>query len=685
MVEPLAASKPEVIVTHGDTRIDEYAWLKDSQNSDVVAYIRAENDYADAFMKPTALLQKKVYREIKSRIKEDDQSVPVKDGPFYYYNRTKKGAQYAIHCRIPAAFMTPSGTRKKAGKEQVILDENDLAQGSNFFALGEADVSPDHRLLAYTTDLTGNEKFTLRIKNLESGEMLPDSIESVSAVVWAADNTHLFYSKEEHPFPPRKIYRHKLGDDPSLDQLIYEEVDPQWYVSIGKSRSKEYLFIYVANFDATEVRYLKADEPYATPLLIAERRPKVKYSVEHHGDYFYIVTNERAVNYKVMRAPKETPGRAHWREWLAYRKDRAITDFVAHRDFLSLIIRENGSAWIYLIDPVTKTEHRIPLPESEHTVSLWSNTEFDAGFARFSYSSFLTPNTTYDYDVRTKKLAVRKRQPVPRWNAKKYVSKRVWAQNGTVQIPISVCYRKDVKLDGKAPILLDAYGSYGIVSDPRFSVARLPLLERGFIIATAHPRGGGEMGWSWHEAAKLRTKHRTYQDVIACADLLIEKKFGARERLAITGGSAGGMTMGAVLNLRPDLCGAAIVYVPNADTVTSMLDTSLGGTTLHYDELGDPRTPEAYEYLKRWSPYENIRHAHYPAMLVRASLFDIRTPYWEAAKWVARLRAQRASNNPLLLKIEMHAGHGGKSGRYEWIKERAYDYAFLLKLFGFKK
>ena len=670
---PHPAKKLQKFRIHGDTRVDEYAWLQDMASPAVKEHFKAENAYAETLMKGAKPLTRVLYKEIRARVTEDDMSVPVKDGPYRYYSRVRKGKQYAQHCRVPVA----------SGKEEVFLDENALARGHAFFALGASDMSPDHTMLAYATDTTGNEKFTLRIKNLATGTHLPEKIESVSAVVWAEDGAHLFYTKENHPFPPRQMWRHRAGTDQSEDVLVYEEKDPQWYVVLDKSRSRKFIFITSANFDATEVRLLPADMPLAKPQLIAPRKKKVKYGLDHRGDYFFITTNERAINYKIMRAPVATPEKKHWRQWLAHDPERAITGLATFRDFLVLAAREKGSEWLFIADDDARLK-KIPLPEGEHTIGFWDDLEYESSFIRFTYGSFLTPKTVFDYDVTRKKLRVKKRQQVPGWRAGNYVSERIWVKSsGGTLVPVSLAYARGVQRDGTAPLLLSAYGSYGITSDPYFSIATLSLLKRGWVIAIAHPRGGGEMGWGWHEQAKKTTKHRTYEDVIAAVDTLVKKKYCAREKLAITGGSAGGMTMGAVLNMRPDLCRAALVYVPNADTVSSMLDTRLGGTLLHYDELGDPKNPAEYRYLKCWSPYENVKKgAQYPAVLVRASAHDIRTPAWEAAKWVARLRdrglAKGNPGNPVLFKVETSAGHAGKSGRYEWIKEKAWDYGFLL-------
>lgn len=663
---PFAPAKPQEHVLHGHRRVDEYEWLQDPKDPAVVEHLKNENLYAERVMRPTQKLQKQLYKEIRARITENDMSVPVKHGPYTYYVRTKKGKQYAIHCRR-------EGER---GKEQILLDENELAKGSEYFSLGDIEVSPDHRLLAYSIDTKGNEDHTMYIKNLETGEVFSEHIDSVADMEWSEDGQYMFYCKEDHPHPPRRIYRHRLGEDQSQDVLVYEEKDPQWYVALGKSRSREFIFIYAANYTMTEARFIPAMEPLAEPQLIAERRAKVRYYVEHHAGYFYITTNENAVNYKIMRTLVQKPQKQFWNTWLKHDISRSISGLAPFSSFLSLIIRENGSEEIYISTPEGERE-KVVFPEEGHTVAFWDNIEYESTTVRITYDSFVTPRTAFDYDVVSKAFTVRKKQEVPFYHKSNYISKRVWVKNDGVKIPVVLVYKKNVKK--KAPLLLEAYGSYGISNDPHFSVARLSLLERGWVVALAHPRGGGEMGWKWHKDAHLMTKHRTGDDFIAVAKYLVKQGITTREKLAITGGSAGGMLMGQVLNREPHLFGASVVYVPAADLITSLLDENLGGTRLHYDEIGDPRVKKQYRYILKQSPYETVRAINYPPILVRASMQDIRTPYWEAAKWVARLRAHKTDTNPLLFKIETEGGHFGKSGRYEWIKERAFDYAFLLE------
>lgn len=669
LTPPQPAEKPLKITVHGDTRVDEFAWLREAESPEVKRYIDAENAYAEKMLAPTKKLQKQLYAEIKKRMKETDMSVPVKEGEYLYYTKTKKGKQYAIHCR----------KHVKTRKEEILLDENILAKGEKFFSLGSCEVNPHANLLAYSVDTSGNEKYRLYIRDMDTGKLLPEIIESVADVEWAEDGKHLFYTVEEHPHPPRKVFLHRLGESAVKDVLVFEELDLQWYVALDKSRSKKYIFLVSGNFDASEVRYLPAANPTVSPRLFAKRAKKHKYFPEHHGEYFYIMSNERAVNYKIMRTSEAKPEKKHWKPWIAHDLRRALTGFLAHADFFVITQREKGSEEIYIHKAGEPRGRKLVLPEAEHAIQVWSELEYDSGVVRFSYQSFLEPKTVFDYDVKKKTFTIKKKQVVPGWNAKEYVSKRIWVKSGNVKVPVILFHSTKVRQNGAAPLLLEAYGAYGITSDPYFSISKLSLVKRGWIIALAHPRGGGEMGWQWHEEAKLKTKHRTYEDVIAIADHLVAKKYAAREKMALMGGSAGGMMVGAVLNMRPDLVGATIAYVPAADLLTSSFDESLGGTRLHYDETGDPRKPDMYRYLKKYSPYEGVRTAAYPTMLVRANLNDIRTPYWEAAKWVARLRKHKTDSNPLLMKTETVAGHFGRSGRYEWIKDRAFDFAFLIQ------
>lgn len=667
MLIPRAHTEDTQVTRHGIIRTDEYAWMKDAKRPEVRSYLESENAYAEHWMRPHRKLARTLYEEIRARIKEDDMSVPIKDGPYDYYVRTKKGKQYGIHCRREG----------EKGREIVILDENELARGASYFALGDLEVSEDHRLLAYSTDTRGSEDFTLYIKRLDTGDMLPDSVSSVGDFVWAADNEHIFYAKEEHPHPPRKIYRHRIGSPESDDVLVYEEKDPQWYVALSSTRSGEYLAIYAASYTSTEVRLIPAHEPLREPLLVAPRSPRIRYYVEHHGQYFYITTNERAVNYKIMRTPVQAIDKRHWKTWLPHRLDRSIVSIVPYLSFMLVAVREGGSEELYYhMGTGAPALTHIALPEDAHSLAVATGGEYASQSIRMTYESLVTPKTVFDYHVPTQTFYRRKEQEVPGYDRRAYTSRREWVEHDGVRIPVVIVHKKDTACP--APLLLEAYGSYGISMDPHFSVARLSLLDRGFTYALAHPRGGGEMGWHWHKAAHVLTKHRTAEDFIAVAEHLLRNKYTRADMLAITGGSAGGMLMGQVLNKRPELFACALVYVPAADLISSLSDESIGGTRLHYDEIGNPAVASHYRYIMKHSPYENVRAVAYPSILVRASAHDVRTPFWEAAKWVARLRSQKTDTNPLLFKCELHGGHFGKSGRYEWIKEKAFDFAFLL-------
>ncbi len=665
---PKAVAKPVSFTLHGDTRVDEYAWLQDRNDRDVLNYVEAENRYADATMAQTSGLQEQLNKEIRKRMKEDDMSVPIKDGPYLYYSRVEKDKQYAIHCR----------KKGKNGKEEVYLDENKLAEGQKFFSLGILEVSPDHNLVAYSLDLKGDERHTLFIKDLRNGTLLPDEIEAVEEVAWCADSERFFYTVEDHPHPPRRLFLHRCGSE-ERDKLIYEEQDLQWYVRVFASRSRKYIFISSSNFESREVWFVPAEDPLAKLRLFAPRKKGVRYGVDHRGDDFYIYTNERALNFKIMRTSVSAPERRFWKDWLPYNAKRPITGMLAFEKFMVISVRQNASEELYIYGPKNVRGTHVKTLEPEHAIGAWGDIEFDSDYIRFTYTSFITPSTVYDYYPAKKKFIIRKQQKAPGWKRGDFVTKREWVKVGNVKVPISLVYKKGLKRDGSAPLLLEAYGSYDVSLDPYFSIANASLLERGWTIAFAHPRGGGELGWSWHKEGYLLKKHNTYRDFIACADFLVDKKYTSRDKLAIIGGSAGGMLIGAVLNMRAHLCKAAIAHVPAADLLTTSLDESLGGTRLHYDETGDPRIPSHYFYMRKWSPYEAVRTGSYPALLVRASMNDIRTPYWEAAKWVSRLRAKKTDDNLLILKTEIVAGHSGKSGRYEWIKDRAFDFAFLIK------
>ena len=652
---------------HGDTRTDCYSWLQNARNKRVMRHLRRENEYTQRTLAPTAALQRTLYREMRARLVEDDVSAPVKRGPYHYYTRTKKGKQYAIHCR-------KKGVR---GKEEVVLDENKLARGTAYFSLGAFAVDPTHSLLAYTTDTEGNELYRLHIKDLATGRVLETINASVGSVAWVNGGSALLYTRERHPFPPHEVLLHTLGDDPADDTLVYTEHDPNWAVQLSASNSEHFVFIESGTFRESEVRVLPATfDTLPTPTLMAKRTKGVHYYAEHWGEYFYIVSKEGAVNYEILRTPVTMPHKKHWRRWLRHSRSRSIDGIAAFASFLVVGLRVNGSPElaIYTHD---RRAHTIALPEAEHAVSLAGLPDYTSDTFAFVYTSFLTPPRTYTYTPHTRTLRIKKRKKVPGYRADRYTSRRIWVSHDGVRIPVELWHRRDTTLDGSAPTLLTAYGSYGISIDPSFSIDKLSLVDRGWVIALAHPRGGGELGEWWHKQAYLLTKKKTAEDFIAVAHHLATT-ITTPDKLAISGGSAGGMLMGMVLNEAPTCCGAALVYVPAADVLTSMSDPTLPGTKIHYSEVGDPHIKRHYEYLKSYCPYHNVRHLDYPPVLVRASLHDIRTPYWEAAKWVARLREYATHPERILLLTELSAGHFGKSGRYEWLKNRALDYAFLL-------
>jgi oligopeptidase B len=672
---PVAAVKPKELTIHGDTRVDPYFWLREKTNPEVISYLEAENKYTEALMKPTEGLQKKLYDEILGRIKQTDQSVPVRRDEFLYYTKTQEGKQYVIHCRRPLA----------GGEEQVILDENELAKGQKYLRTGSVSPSPDHKMLAYTVDNAGDEDYTIYIKNLASGEILPDRVVKMDgSVVWANDNQTLFYITIDAAHRPHKVWRHALGTQQSDDALVYEEKDERFFVDVARSRSKRFLFISTASKLSSEVRYIDAAQPIGEFKLFAPRRDNVKYSVEDQGDFFYIRTNENAKNYKLLRTPIANPDIAKATEVLAHRADTKIENLDGFKNFLVVYERNNGLMKMRVEDTRSGKIHYIDFPEPAYLAMPGQNATYDTKVLRFIYTSLITPMSTYDYDMDSRSRELMKREEVlGGYDPKNYVSERIFAtaSDGT-KIPMAVVYKKGFEKNGKAPFLLYGYGSYGSNSDPVFQSARLSLLDRGFGYAIANIRGGAELGETWHDQGKMMTKKNSFTDFIAAAEKLIADKYTSKDKLGIMGGSAGGLLMGAVVNLRPDLFKAVIAKVPFVDVVSSILDPSLPLTVTEYEEWGNPNEKQHYEYMKSYSPYDNVTKKAYPHMLITAGLNDPRVSYWEPAKWTAKLRTMKTDSNLLLLKTNMGAGHFGASGRYERIKETAFDFAFLLKVLG---
>ena len=671
---PMAEKKTKTTNIHGETLVDDYFWLREKTSPEVLAHLKAEDAYADSLMKPTQALQDKLYNEMLSHIKQTDTNVPYRWGDYFYYSRTVEGQQYPIFCRKRGSTEAP---------EEIILDQNELAKGQKFMSVSAFVPSDDGNLLAYSTDNTGYRQYTLQVKDLRTGALLPEKIERVNNVAWATDNKTLFFVTEDAVTKRSdKFFRHVLGSD--KNDLVYEEKDELFDIGTGRSRDKAVILLECYSKTSTEVRYLPAENPNATLKIILPRTPDHEYDVDHRANLFYIRTNKDAKNFRVVTAPVDDPSEKNWKEFVAHRPAVKIDAISLFADHAVLSEWENGLQELEVIDFKSNKRHRISFPEPVYSAGLSTNREFNTTVVRYSYNSLVTPNSTFDYDLNTGKVTLLKQTEVPGgFDKNNYKSERVFAtaSDGT-KIPMSVVYRKGTKLDGSAPLLLYGYGSYGISIPPTFSSSRLSLLDRGVIFVIGHIRGGGELGEEWRQAGRMMNKMNTFTDFIACAEHLVKAKYTSSDRLVIQGGSAGGLLVGAVSNMRPDLFKAVVCQVPFVDVLNTMLDASLPLTTSEYIEWGNPNEKAAFEYMKKYSPYDNVKKQNYPAMLVKVSVNDSQVPYWEGTKLVARLRALKTDNNPLLLKVNFGAGHGGASGRYDALHETAYDYAFMLWQMG---
>lgn len=666
---PMTTKKTKTTKIHNDTMVDDYFWLREKTNPEVISHLEAENAYTESVMKPTAPLQEKLYQEMLGHIKETDVTVPYQWGSYFYYSRTEQGKQYPIYAR----------KKGKDGKEELLLDQNELAKGFKFFSIRNLVPSDDGNLLAYSTDTTGYRQYKLQIKDLRSGQLLPETFERVGNVAWATDNKTLFFTTEDAVTKRSdKFFRHVLGSGKS--DLIYEDKDELFDLTSYRSRDKAIIFVGSESKTSTEYRYLEASSPMSELKMISPREPDHEYNVDHRGGLFYIRSNKGAKNFRVVTAPAANPGQANWKELVAHRPAVKIQDLDLFADHLVLSEWEKGLEQIEVYDFKTNKSHRIEFPEPVYSASLAQNREFNSSVVRYNYESLVTPDSVFDYDMNTRQATLLKELEVPGgFSRTNYKSERIFAtaSDGT-KIPMSIVYRVGTKLDGSAPLLLYGYGSYGLSIPPTFNSNRLSLLDRGVVYAIAHIRGGGELGEEWREAGRMMKKMNTFTDFIASAEHLIKNKYTSSDRLVIQGGSAGGLLMGAVSNLRPDLFKAVVSQVPFVDVLNTMLDASLPLTTSEYIEWGNPNEKPAYDYIKTYSPYDNVGRKNYPAMLVKVSLNDSQVPYWEGAKLVARLRDMKTDNNPLLLKVNMGAGHGGSSGRYDYLREVALDYAFML-------
>jgi oligopeptidase B len=672
---PVARVVPRVETVHGETRIDDYFWLRDRSDPEVLAYLDAENRYTRAVMQHTEPLQEQLFQEMRGRIKETDLSVPERIDDYFYYSRTEVGGQYPILCRRRGSLEAP---------EEILLDQNPLAAEHAYFRLGASEVSPNHRLLAYSVDTSGAEEFTLYIKDLTTGQHLADRIQKTShGLAWANDSRTLFYTVLDDARRPCRLYRHVVGDDPSQDPLVYFEPDQAFFLDVSRTRSRKYLLLDLSSHSTSEVRFLSADHPEEPFRLVQPRRAGVEYTVTHHDDRFFITTNDAAPNFRLVQAPVERPSQEHWTPVLPYRPEIKLDSTDAFRQHLVIYERAAGLRQIRVLDLESGADHLIPFPEPVYTVRAHANPEFDTTLLRFTYTSLVTPSSVVEYDLSLPSWTVRKQTEVRGYDPSLYRSERRFATAPDgVQVPVSLVYRVPLQLDGQRPLHLSGYGAYGLSYDPAFSSNSLSLLDRGFVVAIAHVRGGDEMGRAWYEGGRLLQKRSSFTDFIAAAEYLVAEGYTSSDRLVINGGSAGGLLMGAVTNLRPELFRMVLAEVPFVDVVNTMLDASLPLTVIEYDEWGNPNDPAAYSYIRSYSPYDNIEPKDYPHMLVTGGLNDPRVAYWEPAKWIAKLRAKKTDRNRLLLRTNMGAGHGGASGRYDLLREMAFKYAFMLDVLG---
>jgi len=675
---PVAEKIKKELTIHGQTRIDNYYWLNERTNPKVIDYLKAENAYADAMMKSTEALQEKLYGELFGRVKQTDMSVPHFDNGYWYYTRVEAGKDYPVFCRKAKTLQA---------KEEILLDGNKLAGGHSFFSIGGFDVSPDNTLLAYTVDTVSRRQHKMYFKNLKTGKLYPEEITMAGGpMVWAGDNKTIFYPGIDDSLRFYKIFKHTLGTPSKDDQLVFHESDDTFSVYVRRSRSKKYILINSNSTLTSEYRYLDSGQPQGEFTVFEPRTRGLEYEVDHLGDRFYVLTNDKARNFKLMEALPGQTGRASWRELVAHRDDVLLSGFDLFKNYLVLAERKSGLSQIRVIPWGEKDGYYLEYPDRAYLAMPTPTPEADTDLLRYMYTSMTTPSTIYEFNMKTREQKMLKQQEVlGGFHPEDYQTERLLAPgyDGTL-IPISLVYRKGAREKGECPLLLYGYGSYGASMDPSFDSSVLSLLDRGFIYAVAHIRGGQEMGRSWYEDGKLLKKMNTFTDFISCGEYLLRHHYTALDRIFAIGGSAGGLLMGAVVNLRPDLFKGVIAAVPYVDAVTTMLDPSIPLTTGEYDEWGNPHDPVYYEYMMNYSPYDNVRPKPYPALLVTTGLHDSQVQYFEPAKWVAKLRATKTDLNPLILKTNMEAGHGGASGRFRRLRETAYRYAFVLHLAGIK-
>ncbi len=676
MNPPQAQKIPATLTTAGHERVDNYFWLKERENSEVIDYLKAENAYTDTMMSDTKEFQERLFTEITSRIKQDDQSVPYFKNGYFYYSRYEKGGEYPIYCRKKGNMDAP---------EEVLFNCNELAKGHNYFQLGAYEVSPDNMTVAYSVDTVSRRLYTTMFKDLRTGKTLDTRIDNTDgSMAWADDNKTLFYiTKDTETLRSDKLWMHRM-DSGQPDNRLYTEGDETYDITVYRSKSDKMIILLIYSHTSMEYRFLSASDPLGKFRIVQQREPDLEYQATHYGDKFYIVTNYKAKNFRLMETSVSAPAKENWKEVIPHREDVFLEEVELFKDFMVVSERKNGLVNLRIKSMRGNDEHDLDFGEEVYTAAIAYNPSFDTERLRFFYSSLTTPGTTYDYNMLTREKTLLKQQEVVGgFNPDEYIAKRLYAPapDGK-QVPVSLVYRKDTPLDGRTPLLLYGYGSYGVNMDPNFSFARISLLDRGFVFAIAHIRGGQYLGREWYDDGKLLHKRNTFTDFIACAEHLIAQKYTDTGHLFAMGGSAGGLLMGAVVNMRPDLFKGVVAQVPFVDVVTTMSDKSIPLTTGEYGEWGNPDEEQYYQYMMSYSPYDNVKAQNYPNMLVTTGLHDSQVQYWEPAKWVAKLRDMKTDHNLLLLYTNMEAGHGGASGRFEQFRETALEYAFLCKLAG---
>ena len=676
---PVPAKYPHEIIQHGKTRIDNYYWMRNREDPEVMKHLRAESDYLEEMLQHTKALQEQLFSEMKARIQETDSTVPEKRGGYLYYERTEAGKQYPIFCRRKDAVDSP---------EEILLDQNALAEGKSFCSVGAVSVSPDGTRLAYSVDFGGREVYTLYIRDLQTGSLFPECIENIlgsayerGSVEWSNDSDTVFYVTLDEAQRPDKLFRHKVGSDPRQDVLIFHEADESFFLFVMKTRDEKYIMTYHLSTTMREMHFLSADDYQGELRILQPRRKDLEYIATHHKGTFYIVNNAEAKNFKLSTAPVETPGIEHWVDLLPHRANVLVEYVDTFENYIVVVERKDGLLQLRISAPdgVSGLKY-VPFPEPTYSVYPEGNPEFNTNILRFKYSSLITPFSVIDYHMDTGEWELKKEEVIPSgYDKSQYACERIHATapDGT-RVPLSIAYRKDLKRDGSHPALMYGYGSYGATIDAYFASTRFSLLDRGFVFAIGHIRGGSDLGREWYEAGKMHNKKNTFTDFIACAEHLIQQGFTSKEKLAIQGASAGGLLVGACITMRPDLFKAVICKVPFVDVVTTMSDPTIPLTTLEYDQWGNPENKEEFEYMLTYSPYDNIRPTSYPHMLITTGLNDPRVAYWEPAKFTAKLREMKTDDNLIVLYTNYDSGHAGASGRYDFLKEVAQDYAFLI-------